>query len=266
MRSPDEDLKHPKISACVITFNEEANIRRCLSSLTWCDEIVVVDSFSTDRTPEICKEFTDRFYQHKWQGYIAQRNYNRKQARYPWVLFLDADEEVSPDLRNEILEEFKDRGPGHLGYEFPRQVYYLGRWIRFGSWYPDYKLRLFLKEKGSIGGMEPHDQVHVRGPVGRMKNPIWHYTYTDITDHINTMNRFSAISAQAMYDRGRRFSWIDFLFRPPWRFFKGFCLRSGWLDGRRGFIISMINAFGVTAKYAKLWEIQRAERDTAEER
>ena len=265
MRKPEEDVTRPKISACVITFNEEENIARCLDSLAWCDEIVVVDSFSTDGTAEICRTYTDRFYQHAWRGYIGQRNLIRRMADCPWILFLDADEEVSPKLKEEILSEFKEGAPPFYGYEFPRQVYYLGKWIRFGSWYPDYKLRLFLKDKGSIGGVEPHDQVYVNGRIKRMKNPIWHYTYRDISDHINTMNRFSAISAQAMYDQGRRFSWFDLLFRPAWRFFKGFVLRSGWLDGRRGFIIATINAFGVSAKYAKLWEIQRADREDAGE-
>jgi glycosyltransferase involved in cell wall biosynthesis len=260
MQDGDEKLTRSRVSACVITFNEEDNIRRCLDSLTWCDEIVVVDSYSTDRTPEICRTFTDRFYQHEWRGYIGQRNLIRTMAECPWILFLDADEEVSPGLKAEIQRALSETPDRHAGYEFPRQVYYLGRWIRFGSWYPDYKLRLFRKGKGTIGGVEPHDQVHVQGPVGRMKHPIWHYTYADISDHIRTMNRFSTISSRALYDQGQRFNWIDFLFRPGWRFFKGFVLRSGWLDGRRGFIIAMINAFGVTAKYAKLWEIQWSEQ------
>ena len=244
------------ISACVMTFNEEANIRRCLESVSWCDEIVVVDSFSTDRTVEICREFTDRVIEHEWLGYIGQRNLSLNLATHPWVLFLDADEELSPELRSELIRELKNGPAKYVGYEFPRQVYYLGKWIKHGAWYPDIKLRLFLKEKGRSGGVEPHDQVFVDGEVKRMKHPIWHYTYRDITDHVNTMNRFSQISAQSLHQRGRRFRWTDFLFRPAWRFIKGYVVRSGWLDGRRGLIIATINAFGVSMKYAKLWELQ----------
>jgi glycosyltransferase involved in cell wall biosynthesis len=246
-----------KISACIMTYNEEANIRRCLESVSWCDEIVVLDSFSTDRTMEICRELTDRVYQQEWQGYIGQRNLVRKMATHPWVLFLDADEEVSPNLRDSIRKEFGDRSTHYVGYEFPRLVFYLGKWIKHGSWYPDVKLRLFLKDRGRSGGVEPHDTVVIDGPVKRMKYPIWHYTYKDLTDHINTMNRFSTISAQSMFERGRRFRWSDFFIRPTWRFFKGYIMRGGWIDGKRGLIIATINAFGVAMKYSKLWEIQR---------
>lgn len=246
-----------KISACIMTYNEEANIRRCLTSVAWCDEIVVVDSFSTDRTVEICREFTDRVYQHEWLGYIGQRNLIREMVSNPWVLFLDADEEVSPELREAIRREFEDPDPHIVGYEFPRLVHYLGRWIRHGAWYPDLKLRLFSKEHGRSGGVEPHDTVVLDGPVKRLNHPIWHYTYRDITDHINTMNRFSSISAQSMLESGRTFRWRDFLFRPAWRFFKGFFMRMGCLDGRRGLIIAIVNAFGVACKYAKLWELER---------
>lgn len=249
-------MKRGKISACIITFNEEDNIRRCLDSVAWCDEIVVVDSHSTDNTVSICHEFTDKVVQHEWAGYIRQRNLIRELASHSWVLFLDADEEISPKLRDAILHEFShDRGDW-AGYEFPRQVHYLGRWIRHGAWYPDWKLRLFRKDSGRSEGVEPHDYVQLDGPVKQLRFPIHHYTYTDIRDHIDTVNRFSGISAQSMFEEGRRFTWIDVLFRPGWRFFRGFVLRGGWMDGRRGFIISLINSFGVAMKYAKLWELQ----------
>lgn len=244
-----------KISACVITYNEEQNIERCLNSLTWCDEIVVVDSFSTDRTLEICRRFTDQVHQHAWQGYIGQRRLIQQMARCPWVLFLDADEVVPLALRDEILREFDLDAEGrYLGYRFPRKVYYLGKWIEHGEWYPDIKLRLFRKDRGTIVGEEPHDQVVVNGPVKTLKYPLWHYTYDGIWDHVETINRFSTISARSKYADGARFSWRDFLFRPPWRFIKGYILKGGFLDGRRGYIIALISAFGVAVKYAKLWE------------
>ena len=244
------------ISACIITYNEHENIRRCLESVMWCDEVVIVDSFSTDDTLEICREYTDKVYQHEWGGYIAQRNYIRHLAAGPWILFLDADEEVSPELRRCIEREFARESREADGYEFPRLVYYLGKWIKHGEWYPDVKLRLFKKDRGRSGGVEPHDQVLVQGVVKRLRGPIWHYTYKDLFDHLNTMNRFSSISARSKHEQGDRFRWRDFLFRPIWRFAKGYFVKVGVLDGLRGFVIASVSAFGVSMKYAKLWELQ----------
>ncbi len=250
-----------KISACVTAGNEEQNIRRCLESLTWCDEIVVVDSFSEDRTVEICREYTDRVYQHEWLGYIGQKNLIRGMASHPWILFLDADEEVSPELRDEIIREFESETLEYVGYEFPRRVHYLGRWIYHGEWYPDIKLRLFKKDHGRSAGREPHDQVLVDGPVKALKNPINHFTYNNVREHIDTMNRFSSITAQEKYREGLRFSWGDALFRPHWRFFKAYVLKGGLLDGRRGLLIATISAFAVAMKYSKLWECEQADKN-----
>ena len=250
MTRPD-DLK---ITACITAMNEEDKIEACLAALTWCDEIIVVDSFSTDRTVEICKRYTPRVVQHKWEGYIAQKNFIRSLASHPWVLFVDADEVVSPDLRKAIEEEFA-RGPGDIvGYSFPRLVYHLGRWIRHGEWYPDLKLRLFRKDKGYSGGQEPHDRVVLDGPSKTLHAPLYHFTYDDLSDQIETLNRFSSISAHEKYSDGRRFRWSDLLFRPIWRFFKAYILKRGFLDGRAGFIIAAASSFGVLAKYAKIAE------------
>ncbi|MDI6775192.1 MAG: glycosyltransferase family 2 protein [Verrucomicrobiota bacterium] len=244
------------ISACIITYNEEYKIGRCLRSVTWCDEIVILDSFSTDRTFEICRRYTDRIRQNVWLGYVGQRNLARDMAQHPWILFLDADEEVSPALRDEILAEF-ERGTGDcVGYEFPRLVYYLGRWIRHGEWHPDIKLRLFRKTDGHSEGEEPHDRIAVRGPVKRLKNPIWHYTYDDIRDQLATLNRFSGITAQQRFVQRRPFHWLDLLLRPPFRFLRSYFLRGGILDGAHGFIIAVLSAYGAFVKYAKIWEIE----------
>lgn len=250
-----------RISACVIVFNEERKIRRCLESLTWCDEIVVLDSFSTDRTIEICREYTDRIFQHVWLGYVGQRNKIRELARYPWVLNLDSDEEVSPELRNEIIAEF-ETGTGPIrGYEFPRLVYYLGRWIRHGEWYPDVKLRLFHRDFGRSEGEEPHDKVVVNGQVKRLRAPIWHYTYDDLRDHMDTLDRFSTISARQKFLTKPRFTPLDLLVRPPLRFLKGYFLKRGFLDGWHGLVVAGISAFGVFLKYAKLWELDLHRRE-----
>jgi len=244
------------ISACVITYNEEANIERCLTSLTWCDEIVIVDSFSTDRTLALCRKYTDRIEQRPWQGYIAQRNAIRELASHDWVLFLDADEEVSITLREEIIAALREDQGRYDGYRFPRRVYYIGKWILHGEWYPDMKLRLFKKDKGRSVGVEPHDQVRVDGAVRTLRSPLWHYTYDDIRDHLETINRFSTISAQSKYEHGYRFRWVDFLFRPAFRFFKGYILKAGFLDGRRGLLIAIFSSVGVAVKYAKVWELE----------
>ncbi len=251
-----------KISACVTAGNEEDKIRRCIESLTWCDEIVVVDSFSTDSTVEICREYTDRVYQHEWLGYIGQKNLIREMAHNPWILFLDADEEVSPELRDEILLEFQNGTGANMGYEFPRQVFYLGKWISHGEWYPDIKLRLFRKDRGRSEGQEPHDHVVVNGPVKTLRGHLRHYTYDDMRDHLETMNRFSAITAQEKVHQGKRFRWIDILFRPPFRFIKAYFLRRGFLDGTQGFVIATVSAFGVFMKYAKIWELEQTPKDS----
>lgn len=249
-----------KISACVIVFNEEVKIRRCLQSLAWCDEIIVLDSYSTDRTVEIAREFTPHVYQHVWLGYVGQRNLIRERAEHPWILYLDSDEEVSPGLRDEILVEFSRPDRKYLGYEFPRLVFFLNRWIRHGEWYPDVKLRLFHKDYGRTEGEEPHDRVAIQGPVKRLRNPVYHYTYDDIRDQNETLNRFSTITAQQKYVKDLSFRWVDLLFRPVFRFLKGYILRLGFLDGMPGFIIAVTNGYGAFLKYAKLWELHERQK------
>ncbi len=248
------------ISVCIIAGNEEKNIRRCIESATWANEIIVVDSFSTDRTVEICREYTDRVYQHEWLGYIGQKNLIKDMAKNPWILFLDADEEISPALRDEIQAEFNSgRNTEINGYEFPRMVRFLGRWITHGDWYPDIKLRLFRKEKGTCGGKEPHDRTTVKGKVKRLKAPIFHYTYNNIAEQLTSLNKFTSISAKGKYCEGRYFGLPDVLFRPTLRFLRCYFLRKGFMDGLPGLIIATTVAFGVFIKYAKLWEIQHEE-------
>ncbi len=245
-----------KISACLTVGNEEANIRRCLESLRWVDEIVVVDSFSRDRTVEICRAYTERVYQHAWLGYVGQKELIKQMASHPWLFFVDADEEVSPELRDEILAEFDSgRNRHYAGYKFPRKVFFLGKWITHGEWWPDIKTRLFLKERGICTGREPHDYVAVQGPVKKLNGCLFHYTYDDLSDQMATLNRFSTISAAGMHQDGRRFSILDLIFRPLFRFFKGYFLKRGFCAGIRGLIISTLTATGVFLKYAKLWEL-----------
>ncbi len=258
-------MKRDKLSVCITACNEEDKIRNCLRSVAWADEIVVVDSYSKDNTIRICREFTDRVYQHKWLGYIGQKNLVKKMAQHPWILFIDADEEVSTELRNQILHQFES---GHNrqfeGYEFPRKVRYMGRWIKHGEWYPDYKMRLFRKDRGICAGKEPHDRITVPGKVRRLKGDLYHYTYANIHEQLETLNKFSTITARDKFNSGVRFRWIDLLFRPVYRFFKSYLLKLGFLDGAQGFVIAVCSSYGVFIKYAKLMELWHANRPTSD--
>ena len=262
--------KTPFLSVCIITGNEEANIRRCLESVAWADEIVVVDSFSTDRTREIVREYTDRVFQHRWVGYIGQKAIARNLARGEWILFVDADEAVSPALRDEILATLRRGVPdGVDGFDFPRQVWYMRRWIRHGDWYPDAKLRLFRKARGRCCGIEPHERIEVDGEVGHLREPLFHYTYDDVADQVSTMNRFSTISARSKDLRGRSVPFLlwGMLMHPPFRFFRCYFLKRGFLDGVAGLVIARSAAFSTFLKYAKLWEarLERGARGGASE-
>ena len=271
MSAPNEtaaSAKQPFLSVCVITGNEEDNIARCLESVAFADEIVVVDSFSTDRTMEIARTFTDRVFQHRWMGYIGQKAIARNLARGEWILFVDADEAVSPALREEILAMLRRGVPDRIdGFDFPRQVWYMRRWIRHGDWYPDAKLRLFRKARGRCCGIEPHERIEVQGEVRHLRAPLFHYTYDDIADQVSTMNRFSSISARS---EGRRepsaaaLLW-GMLMHPPFRFFRCYFIKLGFLDGVAGLVIASSAAFSTFLKYAKLWEarLERRFRDIA---
>ncbi len=256
-----------KISACIITFNEEANIRRCLESVKWCDEIVILDSFSTDKTQDICREYTDNIFQNEWMGYVGQRNLIREKATCEWVFYLDADEEVSSELQTEIFEQLESYSEKIVGYQFPRRVQYLGKWVLHGEWYPDIKLRLFKKDVGKSVGSEPHDYVIVDGAVKTLKYPINHYTYSGIEDHLKTVNNFTTIAADEKFKKNLRCSWFSIFFRSQWRFVRGYILKAGFLDGKRGLLIALISSFSVFIKYTKLWErhLLESEKTTGDE-
>ena len=245
------------LSVCVVTYNEEGNIRDCLKSVAWADQIVVVDSFSSDKTTEICREFTDEVVQREWKGQIDQKNFALSRAKHDWVLLIDADERLSPGLIEEIKEELSKKNFEYDGFYFPRHVYYLGRWINHGEWYPDYKLRLFRRAKGRIGGVEPHDKVELTGKqVKYLKGDLWHFTYKNISAQMETLNRFSSISAQEMAKQGNAFQPFQILSRPIIRFITGYIIRNGFRDGMPGFIIAVASSFYVFLKYFKLWELQ----------
>lgn len=242
-----------KLSAVVITYNEEKNIGRCLESLSGvADEIIVVDSFSDDRTREICLSCGVRFEQHIFEGYIEQKNYALALAKYPFALSLDADEALSGELKQSILNAKSNML--HDGYTMNRLTNYCGQWIKHSGWYPDRKLRLWNISKGRWGGTNPHDKVIMeKGSfVSHLKGDILHYSYYTRAEHKAQMERFSAIAAQALFDKGVKADWFKITMRPVWRFIKAYFLKAGFLDGKNGFIISLSSARVTYLKYKKL--------------
>ncbi|MGE5306202.1 MAG: glycosyltransferase family 2 protein [Alphaproteobacteria bacterium] len=249
-------MAQPTVSAIVVCFNEEEHIGACLESLRWCDEIVVVDSFSTDGTVEICRRYTDRVMQRTWAGYVDQKAYAVSQATKEWVLSVDADERVSAELREEIEQALARDRESYSGYALPRLVFYLRRWWWRGGWYPDYTLRLFRRDRATWGGSEPHDKVLVEGRVRRLRHPLHHFTYRDIEDHIQRINRFTSISAQELKKGGRRWRLADAVLRPAGRFLRCYFLKRGFMEGFGGFYVAVTGAMYVFLKYAKLWELE----------
>ena len=250
----------PNVSAIVVCFNEEPNIGRCLRSLEWCDEIVVVDSYSTDGTVEICRRFTDIVIQRPWAGYRGQKEFAHSKATKDWVLMVDSDEEVTPELQAEIRAALDSDSGRYAGYALPRLVFYLHRWWRRGGWYPDYDVRLFRRDRARWGGLEPHEKIIVDGPVRRLSYPLHHYTYKNMEDQLQRINRYTSIAARELKNGGRRWRAADALFRPAWRFFRSYVLNRGFMEGFAGFYVAASSAVYVFLKYAKLWELELEEK------
>ncbi len=245
-----------RISAVIITLNEAQNIGRCLDSLSGiADEILVVDSFSTDDTEKICLEKGARFLRHPFEGHIQQKNFALSQASSDHVLSLDADEALSPGLQSQILAVKADWRSS--AYSFSRLSAYRGKWIRHGHWYPDVKVRLIDRRYARWGGLNPHDALipdkEIR-PV-RLPGDLFHFTMNSLEDHIQQEVKFARIAAQTRFAAGKRASIAQLFLNPVWRFFSGYFLKMGFLDGWEGFQIARIAAFGVFLKYAWLREL-----------
>ena len=254
-KGQEMEKKYP-VSVCIVAFNEEKHIGDCLKALSWADDIIVIDSFSGDSTVRICRQFTPRVVQREWKGYLDQKTYALGLAKNEWVLLMDADEILTGEAVCEILSEIEHDEGIFDGYCLRRKLYYMGRWLRHGEWYPDYKLRLFRESKARIGGMEPHDSIKVEsGRVKRLKGEMLHYSYENIEDQMNTLNRYSSISAAQMFERGVKFPFARMIFHPAWRFALAYFLRGGFLDGMPGFVVAWVNSYYVFLKYAKLKEL-----------
>ena len=248
----------PTISAFVVCKNEDFQIRRCLESLRWCSEIIVVDSGSTDKTLEICKEYTSKVFHRDWTGYVDQKAFALEKCCGEWILNIDADEEISPALKEEIIEALSSPSVGNInGFYLSRVVFYLGRWWRQGGWYPEYRLRLCRRAATTWGGDDPHEKAIVTGETRRLKGELHHYTYADIRDHVARLNGYSSSAAMSLHVKGKTASLSDILLRPLFRFFKFYIARRGYRDGFPGFLVAILESHYVFLKYVKLWELGR---------
>lgn len=246
------------ISVVIITLNEEAHIERCIRSVPFVDDIVVVDSFSTDRTVEIAEKCGARVFQEKWRGFGPQKAFATEQAKHAWVISLDADEALSPELAAEIMEGFVDLDP-EAGYLFPRKSYHLGRWIEYGGWYPDYQLRLYNKTKSQWNSASLHEKVEVKKTL-KMKRDLLHWVFDDLSDQVVTNDRYSSLGAKQLAASGQRFSYLKLIFKPFGKFVETYFFKYGFLDGLPGFIISVGAAYSLFLKFAKLWELERVKK------
>lgn len=244
-----------EISAVIIAHNEEKRLEGALKSLAGvASEIVVVDCFSADDTIKIAKKYTDRVFERAWTNFADQKNFADSKASHAWILSLDADERVSPELRDE-LSELKKTEPECSSFSIPRQVFYLGRWIRHSGWYPDRKLRLFRKDQARWEGDYVHEKLVVEGKTEKLKGSIHHFTYRNIAEHLARINKFSDLGAQKLYAQKKKCRWYHLLFLPFFRFIRAYIWKRGFMDGFAGLVISVLTGYAVFARYAKLKEI-----------
>jgi glycosyltransferase involved in cell wall biosynthesis len=250
----------PKLSVTIITYNEETNIRRTLESVKWADEIVVVDSGSTDRTVEICREYTDKVFHQDWLGFAKQKNFAIDKTEGDWVLSLDADEPIEPALADEIRRIISS--PGSFdGYRIPRKTFFLGKQIKHGGWYPDYNLRLFRSGKGRFEERTVHEAIRVQGSVGKTLHVIEHYAYQDLASYLTSINKYSSLAVDVMEEKGIstfKTSWMNIMFRPVLTFVLKYIFRLGFLDGKHGLVLNLFHSYYVFAKYAKAWEYSKS--------
>lgn len=254
------------LSVCIITYNEAENLPRCLASVAFAEEIVVVDSQSTDRTVAIARQAGCRVISQAFLGYVAQKNLAVRHASHQWVLCLDADEWLRSGAAATLRAALATRAPDVAGYTLKRHTYYLGDWVNHGGWWPEDKIRLFDRQRGQWRGNALHEGVRVAGRVAHLDVEIGHRSYRDMAHHFSKVNTYTTIMAGSLHDRGaKRVGVWTLVLRPVGRFCRMFLLKRGWQEGVRGLIIASIGAFYVFAKYAKLWELQHGSQQPPEE-
>ncbi|MGM0500670.1 MAG: glycosyltransferase family 2 protein [Bacillota bacterium] len=243
-----------ELSALVLTYNEESNIAECLESINWIEQIIVVDSYSDDRTQEICQQFDNVvFYENTFKDFASQRNFGLDKLKTDWVFVIDADERVTSELREEIIETLNE--PEAEGYEIARKNYFLGKWIKHCGWYPDYTLRLF-KSRYRYSGLV-HESPEIDGKIAKLKNDFIHYTYQDLESYAAKMNQYTTLDAEKKYNSGKSVGISYILFRPFLEFIKKYLFKKGFLLGSQGLILSVLSAYYQFLKAIKLWELNK---------
>ena len=248
----------PKVSVTVITLNEAEHVGAAIDSAAWADEIVVVDCGSTDGTADIARARGAKVFCRDWSGYVDQKNDAAGRASHDWIFSLDADERIPPALATEIRGVLSSEPPMR-GYRVPRVTFHLGRWIRTTDFYPDFQTRLYDRRAARWRGKYVHESVAVDGPVGRLRHDLEHYSFRDLRDQLDRVNHYTTLAARQMHEAGRRAGPLDLLVHPPAAFLRNYVLRRGMLDGTAGLTISLVNAYSVFLKFAKLWELQHSE-------
>jgi glycosyltransferase involved in cell wall biosynthesis len=258
----------PLLSVAIVTFNEEENLARTLSSVAFADQILVVDSGSTDRTVEIARTFNTTVLERPWPGFAAQKNFALSQCTGDWILSLDADEELSPELQQEIRQTLSRRPPSFDAFYLKRRNLFLGRWIKHGGFYPDPKLRLFRRNLALLPQFEDrpvHETIRFHGPTATLDYDLLHHAYPTLSSYIEHMDRYSSLGAQLLVDKGRTsaniFSFFARIVIVPLLGFKwNYIFRGGFLDGREGLLLHLYHACYASWKYAKAWELARKPR------
>jgi glycosyltransferase involved in cell wall biosynthesis len=246
----------PKVSVTIITLNEADHIAAAIGSAAWADEVIVVDAESTDDTRAIALAGGASVHTRAWTGYVDQKNHAASLASHDWIFSLDADERVTPALAAEVREVLA-RGAPCSAYRVPRVTFHLGRWIRTTDFYPDFQTRLYDRRAASWRGKHVHESVGASGPVGQLTSELEHYSYRDLADHLDRINRYTSLAARQMHEAGRRARIVDLVVHPPAAFLRNYLLRRGFLDGAVGLTLSLVNAYSVLLKFAKLWELER---------
>ncbi|MDH5656701.1 MAG: glycosyltransferase family 2 protein [Spirochaetia bacterium] len=252
--------KLPGITACIITYNEELSLPECLTSLSFVDEIIVLDSYSNDRTLEVAEEFHAKIYKRKFDNFINQKNSCITHAAHEWILVIDADEIVSKDLSQEINDNILSDSD-FTGYFLPRKTNYLNQWISHSGWYPNYSLRLFKNGKGRFGGINVHEKVILEGKAGKLKLPILHFSYKNISEHIQKINFYSTLIAKEKFEQKSYSSVLWAILKSISKFILTYFWRLGFLDGRVGLIIAVLAAYYNFQKYIKLWELNKNQQN-----
>ena len=243
-----------KITALIPTFNEEQVLGECLESVRWADEVFVVDSFSDDRTRDIAREAGARILTHEYVNSAAQKNWAIPQAQHPWVLLVDADERVTPGLRDEI-RSLLARGPEHDGYWIRRANHFLGKRMKHGGWETDKVIRFFRRDRARYEPKEVHAEIDLPGPLPVLQHPLLHYSFRGFGQYWRKMQLYSDWGASQLWKEGKRAGWVSIGLRPVQRFLKMYVARAGFLDGIHGLVLAMLGAFSVFLKYSKLWEM-----------